>query len=229
MLFDRKHNLTEKQASESMDVTVSSLMARYGIDNGHKIILYAGTFEPYQGLDLLVDAAPAVIRNAMDVRFLCLGGKDKQIAKIKARAQHRGMAEYFVFPGTVPPEDVEDCFRIASILVSPRISGTNTPLKIYSYLRSGVPILATNILSHTQVLTSEVAMLVEPQPDSFAEGILRLVEDIQLGQRLTKNAMRLAHESYSPEAYHVKVAEVCSFLAARILRNNSPSPGVARD
>ncbi len=229
MLFDRKHNLAEKQASGPKNASVSSLIVRYGIDNGHKIILYAGTFEPYQGLDLLVDAAPAVIRNAMDVRFLCLGGKEHQIAKIKARVQHRGMAEYFVFPGTVAPEDVEDCFRIASILVSPRISGTNTPLKIYSYLRSGVPILATNILSHTQVLTPEVALLVEPQPDSFAEGILRLVDDIQLGRWVAKNAMRLAHESYSPEAYHVKVAEVCSFLAARIHRNSSPPPGVAQD
>ena len=43
------------------------------------------------------------------------------------------------------------------MLVSPRIRGTNTPLKIYSYLRSGRPIVATNLLTHTQVLTPDVA------------------------------------------------------------------------
>ena len=46
------------------------------------------------------------------------------------------------------------------ILVSPRIRGTNTPLKIYSYLRSGKPIVATDLLTHTQVLSPAVARLV---------------------------------------------------------------------
>ena len=48
------------------------------------------------------------------------------------------------------------------------ITGTNTPLKIYSYLRSGKPIVATNLLTHTQVLTPDIAKLVEPKPGPFA-------------------------------------------------------------
>ena len=35
------------------------------------------------------------------------------------------------------------------MLVSPRSRGTNTPLKIYQYLRSGRPIVATRLLTHT--------------------------------------------------------------------------------
>ena len=38
---------------------------------------------------------------------------------------------------------------LADMLLSPRSKGTHTPLKLYSYLRSGKPILATDILAHT--------------------------------------------------------------------------------
>ena len=198
-----------------METSVTLLAAQYGIDHAHRIVLYAGTFEPYQGLDLLVDASPIVVHACTNVRFLCLGGNRNQVATIRTRAHQLGVSESFILPGTIPPEDVEQHFKIASVLVSPRILGTNTPLKIYSYLRSRIPIVATNILSHTQVLTPNVALLVEPKPESLAAGILRVLNDSQLSGRLVENALQLAQESYSSETYHSKIAEVFSFLSAR--------------
>jgi len=213
MVSDNKHNLSIKKPSQMTDDFVITLSERS--NNGLRVVLYAGTFEPYQGLNLLVDASQTIVHAHPSVRFLCIGGNQMQIESIKARAHQHGVIDYFLFPGTIPPEDVKQHFKIASILVSPRIYGTNTPLKIYSYLRSGVPILATNILSHTQVLTPEVALLVEPRPEALAAGILRLLGDSHLSRRLAKNALRLAEDAYSPDAYHGKVAEVFSFLAAR--------------
>jgi glycosyltransferase involved in cell wall biosynthesis len=197
-----------------MKVASNALAERYAI-NGHRVILYAGTFEAYQGLDLLVDASKEVIRTRKNVRFLCVGGNETQIGRMKFLAHERGVAEYFIFPGIVPPEEVDSFFRIASILISPRIAGTNTPLKIYSYLRSGVPILATKIVSHTQVLTDDVALLVEPHPESLGSGVLRLLEDAPLCGQLAENALRLAKTSYSADAYHEKIAQVFAFLAAK--------------
>lgn len=210
MFSDREHHL----GSSPSKVSGSVLAERYAI-NGHRVILYAGTFEAYQGLDLLVEAAKEIIRTCKSVRFLCVGGNESQVNRIKLFAAQRGVAEYFIFPGTVPPDEVPSFFKIASILISPRTSGTNTPLKIYSYLRSGVPIVATKIVSHTQVLTDEVALLVEPYPESLSKGILRLLEDSQLGKRLAEGAKRLAENAYSPDVYYKKIAEVFSFLAAK--------------
>lgn len=200
------------------DATVNPVAERYGV-NGDRVILYAGTFEPYQGLDLLVDASQEVVHKRTDIRFLVVGGNASQIAKMKYLAREREVSEYFIFPGTVPPEEVESLFGIASILVSPRSSGTNTPLKIYSYLRSGVPILATNIVSHTQVLTDDVALLVDPDPAALAAGVLRLLDDADLGARVSRNALRLAEQSYSRETYHQKIATVLDFLAAKSRRS----------
>jgi len=215
MLSDREHDLTVTSSSAETDAAASALISRYGLSTRQRVVLYTGTFEPYQGLEMLVDSAPAVIRARRDIGFVCLGGTHSQVDRIRARACEQDVGDYFILPGMVPPEEVEAHYNIASVLVSPRVSGTNTPLKIYSYLRSGVPIVATNILSHTQVLTPDVACLVEPHPESLAAGILTLLDDSQLRQRLAEGAQRLANELYPPQRYHAKVAEVFSFLASR--------------
>jgi glycosyltransferase involved in cell wall biosynthesis len=55
--------------------------------------------------------------------------------------------------------------------VSPRLHGTNTPLKLYSYMWSAVPIVATALPTHTQVLDDTTALLCAPTPDALASGI----------------------------------------------------------
>ena len=65
-------------------------------------------------------------------------------------------------PHQRPAEEIPAFLDAADVLVSPRSLGTNTPLKIYQYLRSGRPIVATRLLTHTQVLDDEVAILTEP-------------------------------------------------------------------
>ena len=58
------------------------------------------------------------------------------------------------------------------MLVSPRIAGTNTPLKLYAYLKTGKPIVATDLPTHTQVLTSQTALLAPPDPRAFGQALL---------------------------------------------------------
>ena len=136
--------------------------AQWGIEADAPLLLYTGTFEPYQGLDLLLEAVGAAGADASRTRAsLIVGGGPEQVEAARARAA--APARTAVFTGQRPrarfPHFVEAC----DILASPRISGTNTPLKIYSYLRSGRPIVATNLLTHTQVLDRETAVLVDAE------------------------------------------------------------------
>jgi glycosyltransferase involved in cell wall biosynthesis len=112
-----------------------------------------------------------------------------------------------VLTGQRPPEEIPHFVDACDVLASPRISGTNTPLKIYSYLRSGRPIIATNLHTHTQVLSPEVSLLVAPEPEAFAEGLRRLIEAPAEGRALAEAAQRLARERYSREAYMGRTRE----------------------
>ena len=130
-----------------------AVRAAWGIDAEAPLVLYTGTFEQYQGLDLLLDAAARAARDASRRRacWWSAGRPSRWRAAREGRAQRPGRR--WCSRGSGPPHEIPHFVDACDILVSPRISGTNTPLKIYSYLRSGRPIVATNLHTHTQVLS----------------------------------------------------------------------------
>jgi glycosyltransferase involved in cell wall biosynthesis len=185
---------------------------RWGLPADAPLILYTGTFEPYQGLELLLAAADLVSRTYPKARVLVVGGRPEQVDAMRAAAP----GTTAIFAGYQPAREIPAYLAAADILASPRISGTNTPLKIYSYLRSGRPIVATDLLTHTQVLDRETAMLVAPEPEAFAAAIVRLIKEPRLREQLASAACQRARTRYSRDAYVARTREVCGRLAARL-------------
>ena len=194
----------------------------WGIPSDAPVALYTGTFEPYQGLEMLTRAAAIVARRRPEARILVVGGERWQVEAARQRAESEGAGDVMVFTGQQPAREIPGFVQAADLLVSPRISGTNTPLKIYSYLRSGRPIVATDLLTHTQVLTPEIARLVTPEPGPFAEAILDLMANPAERVRLANAAAGVARDRYSRDSYIRRTAEVY----ARV-RNASIPPPVA--
>jgi glycosyltransferase involved in cell wall biosynthesis len=184
-----------------------------GLETATPMVLYTGTFEPYQGLDLLFAAAKIVTTQRPDVRFVLAGGKPQQVATAKARAGALG-AERLIFTGELPAEAIPSYLDAADVLVSPRSSGTNTPLKIYQYLRSGRAIVATRLLTHTQVLSDEIAILTAATAEDFARGLLQAVNDPESARQIGRAARRLAETRYTYDAYLARTREACAALVA---------------
>ena len=187
----------------------SDVRAEFGIGPDQPLVLYTGTFEPYQGLDLLFEAAARVRATHPDARVLVAGGDAAQVTDAQRRTAADGAV---VFAGRRPPEEIPRFVAACDILASPRTAGTNTPLKIYSYLRSGRPIVATDLRTHTQVLDRETAALVEPEPEAFAAAIRRLIDRPGERARLARAARALADARYSPDAYVARTAEAYELL-----------------
>ena len=176
------------------------------------IVLYTGTFEAYQGLDLLFDAMAIVRIRRPDARLLLAGGKPDQVARASARARAAGIGDVTVFAGERPAAEIPAYLVAADVLVSPRSRGTNTPLKIYQYLRSGRAIVATRLLTHTQVLSDDTAVLTGVSAQEFAEGILAVVNDPEHGAAIGQRARELAETKYSYEAYLERTRRACEAL-----------------
>jgi len=176
----------------------------YGLAVNTPIVLYTGTFEAYQGLDLLFAAARHVLAARPDARVMVVGGQAVQVAQAQAQvlqAEGADIAAAMVFVGQRPAEEIPHFLDAADVLVSPRSRGTNTPLKIYQYLRAGRPIVATRLLTHTQVLDDEVAILTGPSPECFGAGILQALANPERAAALGRAAQELADTKYSYEAY----------------------------
>jgi glycosyltransferase involved in cell wall biosynthesis len=182
---------------------------------GRIVALYTGTFESYQGLDLIIQSAENVVSKSSRIIFLLVGGHADQVEAYKKKVLKRGLADHFIFTGQVMPQEVNSYVKCADILLSPRTTGTNTPLKIYSYLRSGVAIVATRLWTHTQVLNDRVAVLTDPDPESFARGILSLIEDPTLCKRVGRAGEAMAERKYSYTIYMKRYREVMHQVVGR--------------
>lgn len=192
-----------------------AVRAALGIDADTPVALYTGTFEHYQGLDLLYAAMAEVCHERPDARLVMVGGTDAQVEKARRDVEALRLADVVIFTGQRPAEEIPAYLDAATVLVSPRSTGTNTPLKIYQYLRSGRPIVATNLRTHTQVLSDDTAVLADPTPRAMARAILSVMADPELARRVGERAAQMAATEYSEEAYMAKTRRAVDLLFER--------------
>jgi glycosyltransferase involved in cell wall biosynthesis len=169
---------------------------------GRKIIMYTGTLEAYQGIPLLIDSMMHLDGN---FRLVLIGGKKEQVEAAADTVKQKGLTERVLLLGSKDPGEIPYYLQAADVLVSPRILGTNIPLKIYSYLKSGIPVVATNRYTHTQSIDHDISILVEPEPAALATGIREAVS--AKGKTAAQNAVTFCSENYSRKRYLELVAE----------------------
>jgi glycosyltransferase involved in cell wall biosynthesis len=169
---------------------------------GKRIVLYYGTLEPYQGISLLLRSLAALVAaGRSDIRVLIVGGHDEQVRRYRQEADSLHLTDLVHFTGFVQPQLIPSYIDLADVLVSTRMSGTNSPLKIYSYLRSGKPVVATDHITHTQILTPQIAFLADPEPRAFAQAVLHALDDRSESRQRSQAARQLAEERYSYQDY----------------------------
>ena len=169
------------------------------------VIMYVGNLEGYQGVDLLLDGFASLDPTTYPANLVIIGGNPEHIAAGERRADDLGISERTHFLGPRPVEHLGQYLSAATITASPRTQGRNTPMKIYSYLDSGKPLLATRLPTHTQVLDDEVAMLVDPTADDIAKGLAALLGDPDLRDRIGSNARARVAAEFTPTAYGRKL------------------------
>jgi glycosyltransferase involved in cell wall biosynthesis len=205
-------NAPGSSEEEGTPAQAAAVRRSLGLGDSAPMVLYTGTFEAYQGLDLLFDAMAIVHASRPDARLVLAGGKPDQVARAREQAQAAGVEGATMFAGERPAEEIPAYLLAADVLVSPRSRGTNTPLKIYQYLRSGKPIVATRLLTHTQVLNDGTAVLTGKTAREFAEGILAVLTDKGRAAAIGKQARLLADTKYTYEAYLDRTRHACAAL-----------------
>ena len=190
-------------SSEPADNQVDDLRALAG--NDVSIGLYIGNLESYQGIDLLIEALSVYTKNDNNVCLLIIGGNNRDIDRYTDKAEQLGLSRVIKFLGPRPIADMNAYMQQADFLLSQRIKGINTPMKIYSYLASGVPVLATALPTHTQVMNDDIAFLSDAKPGAFAARINELVSNPQLAQNKSANAKEFIQLNHSIEAFSKQV------------------------
>ena len=182
----------------------------------HPCFMYIGNLEAYQGIGLLLESFAILCRDRPESFLAVIGGSAALIARYRKMSAEFGIAGRVRFFGPRPLADMPKLFAEADALVSPRTKGSNTPMKIYSYLQSGKPVIATALPTHTQVLDETTALLAEPRPERFAAAMRHLLENPGEGKKLADKAAALAAAQYSHRAYGAAAAEIFNRIESEL-------------
>jgi glycosyltransferase involved in cell wall biosynthesis len=114
------------------------------------------------------------------------------------------------FSGQVSQAQAQRLVGLTAASVSPRFAGNNTPMKVYHLMSAGIPLVATRIESHTQVLNDDIAILADVSTGALAEAILEALGDAKSARAVAARAQEWYREHYSRKAYKAKMQKLLS-------------------
>jgi glycosyltransferase involved in cell wall biosynthesis len=198
----------------SAAASTEDLRLSLGVDG--PLLLYVGNLERYQGIDLLLESMAALGATHPTAELVIIGGRPPKIAQYRKRARGLGIEARVHLIGPRPVDQLGSYLRQADLLISPRIRGTNTPMKVYSYLDSGVPVVATALPTHSQLMTENEGALVPPEPLAMAAALGALIDDPEKRRRLASNARALIRSEHSMASFRRNVDVVFNELESRL-------------
>jgi glycosyltransferase involved in cell wall biosynthesis len=194
---------------------IADLKKHYGLENTVNLV-YTGNLESYQGIDLLLDAWKmfySQIKNGRDYKLVIVGGTDYKINYYFKIVAADGIQDSICWVGQRPSKEMADWMEIGEALVSPRSDGENTPLKIYSYMSSGRPIVATRRKTHTQVLDDSIAFLADPDPFKFSHAISDALNKTEIAKQKAIRAREVVEKKYNYNVFKRKLLQAYATIS----------------
>lgn len=202
-------------------------------DTGPFVLAFVGTFRPWHGMDLLVQAVSRLAHDAPPADgtgnrplHLLLVGDGPLREGVLASAERAGVP--VTAPGAVDPADIPGLLSGADAAVAPYPGGEVyfSPLKVMEYLAAGLPTVAGAVTDLPDLLRDgEEVLLVPPGDlDALVSALRRVRDDAGLRQRLSSAGRAAARERLT---WSAAVDGVLQQVRARTLLSNRAAAVVA--
>lgn len=171
-----------------------ALKAKLGLD-GSVVVGFIGSFYAYEGLDLLLDALPALLQRRPDAKVLLTGGGPQEAA-LKAQVQRLGLHDKVVFTGRVPHAEVKRYYDLVDVLAYPRhamrLTDLVTPLKPLEAMAQGRLLVASDVGGHQELIRHRETGYLFPAGDApaLAATLADALADPAMAARIRANGRR---------------------------------------
>ena len=161
----------------------------------NQVVIYIGLLTEYQGIDLLLEAVPLVIRESPGVKFLIVGYPNEDLYREKARAL--GVEKWVHFTGKIPHQELPRYLSLADVAVSPKISTTEANLKLFSYLAMGLPTVVFDNPVNREILGNLGIYATTGDATSLAQALVGILQDQSRARELGAQGRQKAKSDYS--------------------------------
>ena len=191
-------NGVDTSVFDPTSVTVAPEIRRQWRLEGKRVIAYVGTFQPYEGLDLLIRAMPAILAHAPDAHLLIVGGSAGESTAVEQELQARvaslALEAHVTFTGRVPHSMVKSAYAIADVVVCPRLltrtTALTTPLKPLEAMSMGRALVVSDVPGMRELVREGEtgATFAAGEVDALSGVCLRLLDDPALRLKLGRCA-----------------------------------------
>lgn len=193
-----------------LNIENSNFKQKYCIDES-KLIVYTGNMNKIRSLDVVIRAFSKVIEHKKNLKLLMIGdGNDR--SNLEDLCANLRINKHVIFTGNVPYFEVPYYISVADICLSPikplDIYKVSSPTKLFEYMVMGKPVIANEEIPEQKevIEASGAGVLVKFQPQSFADGILELLNDPKSSQVMGENGYKwvIKNRSYECMARQVE-------------------------
>ncbi len=194
---------------QEFDLAVTREQARAKLDLplDKKIVVYTGHFYSWKGVDILAQSASKMPQ----YDFYFIGGNPSAVGQYKAKYKYKNMH----FLGFKPHKDIPIWQKSADCLVLPNTAKEDiskfytSPMKLFEYMASGVPIVASKIPSIEEIVSSNEVKFFEPDDvESLTNAIDNILQNENSANVLAKNA-RVKVNNYT---WQVRAKKIIEFI-----------------
>jgi glycosyltransferase involved in cell wall biosynthesis len=171
---------------------VGELREKYSLPIDKKIVMYTGHLYDWKGAQTLAESAEFLDN---DTVIVFVGGTDFDLNNFRNKNKELIENNKILMLGQKSPKEIPEFLSIADCLILPNSAKESksekwtSPLKMFEYMASGKPIVASDLSSIREVLNENNAILVEPDnPEKLTQGIKRILSDKILSEKLSTQA-----------------------------------------
>jgi glycosyltransferase involved in cell wall biosynthesis len=171
-----------------------ALKESLGVPAESRVVVYLGLLAPYQGTDLLLEAASIIVNEwgRRDVHFLVMGFPG--VDTYRSQADALGLNGYVSFPGRIPYADAPRFLAVGDVAVAPKLSQTEGAGKIGNYMAMGLPVVAFDTPISREYLGDLGIYAARGNSRSLAAQLLAALDNrdgnCSLGQNLREKAIQ---------------------------------------
>lgn len=183
---------------------VEELKKELGLEN-QKIVTYLGVLNKYQGIDLLINTIPSVIKEVKDAQFIIAGYPN--VEHYKKLAEKLGVSKNITFTGRLDYKRAPEFISLGDIAISLKLSKTEANGKLYNYMACNVPTIATDNEINREIL-QETGIYCNPDEEEIAYQLVRLLKNKKLRETLGNAARKKAVDAHSWESRGKTLMEI---------------------
>lgn len=191
----------------------AKLRQSLGLRPDSKLVVYLGTLNRLEGIEVLLSAAKVLLSSREDVSFLVMGYPNVQV--YETQAQRMGLSGHVKFTGRIPYHLAPAYLTLGDVAVSPKLSATEGNGKLLAYMGVGLPTVCFDLPVNREILGDLGVYAKEGDAQSLAAGLARILDSAAARQKLGRALRERLEKEFSYAAIGQRLSDVYRTVAER--------------